>query len=406
MPQIKNLVDKLVSRLPESGRKLFDALRSQTTAQGAPAYLVGGIVRDLLLERESLDVDIAVEGDAVAIAQQVAETTGLRLAKTTAFGTATLRGDGFSLDLATARAETYAKPGALPTVQPSNIDDDLRRRDFTINAMAVRIENGTLVDPTGGAADLSAGLVRVLHDCSFQDDATRVIRAARYEQRFDFRIEERTTELLRRDMHYLDMISGTRIRQELSRTFAEAEPELSLLRLEELGVLKAIHHSLSFKDAAAGVRLRELRPSIVAWWPLLFWNASARADAIRRLALTKQQLAAVEAIPSANAIAKRLPIARPSGIARAVDHLPVATAYALAAITGDEGLSEYLRHGRTVRPILHGDDVIDLGVVRGPDVALVLEMLRAAKLDGEVKTRADEEHLIEQFLARERLGLV
>lgn len=408
MPQNKNLVDKLISSLPESGRKLLHTLRSEAAAQRVPAHLVGGTVRDLLFSRDSLDVDVVIEGDAVAMAHKVAAATGARLAKTTAFGTATLKYEGFSLDLATARAETYAKPGALPTVRPSTIDDDLRRRDFTINAMAVRISDGELLDPMGGMADLRAGLIRILHGRSFQDDATRMIRAVRYEQRFGFRIEEQTLELLRRDLPYLDTISGTRLRQELSRTFAEASPERSLHRMQDLGVLQAIHPALSFTltQADAPARLRELRAPAATWWALLFWNAGGGLDnSARRLALTRSQRTAVEAIPAALKLANRLPITRPSEIAHALDPLPPPTAYALAALTADDGLVEYLRHGRNIRPILRGDDVIELGVLRGPDVALVLEMLRAANLDGEVKTRADEEHLVDQFLARERLGL-
>jgi tRNA nucleotidyltransferase (CCA-adding enzyme) len=408
MPQKKNLVDKLVSRLTESGRKLLDAVRSEAVAQGMSAYLVGGTVRDLLLDRDSLDVDVVIEGDAIALAQSVAAATSARLAKTTAFGTATLKIDAFSLDLATARAETYAKPGALPTVRPSTIDDDLRRRDFTINAMAARIEDGESLDPTGGVTDLRSGLVRTLHDGSFQDDATRIIRAIRYEQRFGFRIEEHTLEMLLRDIPYLDSISGTRLRQELSRTFEEARPDHPLHRMQELGVLQTIHPALSFTVTQAdAARLRELRAPAVTWWALLFWNAGPGVgDAARRLALTRTQRTAVEAIPAALRLARRLPIARRSEMARAADELPLPTACALASVTGEEALAQYLRNGRNIRPILRGDDVIELGVLRGPDVALVLEMLRTAKLDGEVMTRTDEEHLVEQFLARERLGLV
>lgn len=273
-------------QLTPEGRVLFEAVVDYAENEGLRAFLVGGTVRDLLLGQVSLDVDITIEGDAVALAGRVAEKTGARLAKTTEFGTATLalsRGSpqtdhhrNFRLDLATARAETYARPGALPKVRASTIEDDLLRRDFPINAIALQLTGdarGKLLDPTGGCADLRAGLVRVLHDESFQDDATRLLRAARYETRFGFHIEERTLDLVARDVQFLDRISGTRIRQELQRTFAEVAPERPLARMDELGVLRAIHPALAFRDEQSRT-LRTLREDATlppAVWPLSAW---------------------------------------------------------------------------------------------------------------------------------------
>lgn len=408
MPQMENLVDKLASQLPESVRVLLAAVQSEAASSGVQAFLAGGTVRDLLLGRDVLDVDIAIEGDAVAIARKVAEATGARLVKTTAFGTATLKMDGAVVDLATARSESYAKPGALPKVMPSTIEEDLRRRDFTVNAMAYRISDGELLDPADGLRDLKARLVRVLHDGSFKDDATRIFRAVRYEARFGFRIEEHTLDLLRRDVRFLDTISGTRIRQELTRCFAEREPERSLLRMQELQVLQSIHPELSFgeKQAAAFARLTEMSASSAAMWAVLAWNSGQLADVCRRLALTRRQAEAVAAVEEARALAGRIaPGMRRSEIAHLIDPLPLPTSFALAAMTGSPALAGYVTSLRNVKPILRGDDVIEAGVPRGPDVARVLAMLRAAKLDGEVMTREDEERLVEQFLARERIGL-
>lgn len=410
MPQIENLVDKLVSRLPESGRNLFEYIRTGAESRGTPAYLVGGTVRDLLLDRVSLDIDVAIEGDAIALAKRLAEVTGLRVAKMTAFGTATLKSDGFRLDLATARAESYAKPGSLPEVRPAAIQDDLRRRDFTINAMAVRIQDGDLLDPADGRGDLRGGLIRVLHDRSFQDDATRIIRAVRYETRFAFQIEPHTLGLLRRDLRYLETISGTRLRQELARTLSEGSPERALLRLAELGVLSAIHPALRFgaEQASAFACLPALNAPPAAAWPLLLWTVDENMipDISRRLSLPRAQATAVAAVPDGRLIAGRLAsMTRASDLAHLIDRLPLATAYALAAITGDARLAWYLQEGRFRRSLLRGDDLVRLGVVEGPDIATVLALIRDAKLDGDVTTREDEERLVEQFLARERLGL-
>jgi tRNA nucleotidyltransferase (CCA-adding enzyme) len=417
MPAAAKLIDKLSAQLPPGARALFAAVCDHATRRGLRAFLVGGTVRDLLLGRASLDVDIVIEGDAVSLAREVALATGARLAKTTAFGTATLAGtkELFSIDLATARAETYARPGALPKVSPSTIDADLLRRDFTINAIALQLNGAApdkLLDPTGGTADLRAGVVRVLHDQSFQDDATRILRAVRYESRFELRLEERTIDLVRRDLPYIEAISGTRIRQELQRTFAEAEPERPLSRLEELGVLRAIHPALAFTagQAAAFHRLPDSAPPLSAW-PLLCWAAPPQQlpDLIRRLALTRTQAAAVRAVPAIrDAVPQLAATTRPSEVVHLLDPLPLATVCAFAAVAASEAAGEqaerYVTRWRTVRPILRGDDLLKLGVPRGPEIAEVLRELRAAKLDGEVKTRAGEERFVEAYLARELTG--
>jgi tRNA nucleotidyltransferase (CCA-adding enzyme) len=417
MPDRAKLIDKLSGKLPAEARALFDAVVEQANRRGFRAFLVGGTVRDLLLDRDSLDVDISIEGDAVSLAREVAAATGVKLAKTTVFGTATLVGQGwgpdprgrFHLDLVSARAETYAHPGALPRVRLSTIDDDLLRRDITINSMALQLNGeapGKLLDPTGGEADLKAGLVRVIHDKSFQDDATRILRAVRYATRFVFRLEEGTLDLLERDLRHLDRISGTRIRHELQRTFEEAEPERALSRLAVLGVLETIHPALRFpkKSADAFPRLRGLGAPVVAGWPLLCWPSSLSElpDLIRRLAMTRAQRDALLAqIDEANLARAK----RPSQVVHLLDGIPLPTVYAFAAVTGSEAAERYLREWRGVRPLLRGDDAVGLGVERGPEVAEVLRELRAVRLDGDVKTRADEKEFVEAYLARERISL-
>ncbi len=442
MPDSAKLIDKLSAQLPPDARDVLDAVRDHATRRDLRAYLVGGTVRDLLLDRLSLDVDIVIEGDAPALAREVAAATGAKLAKTTEFGTATLVSVGqgpspdpatrrarFSLDLATARAETYTRPGALPKVSPSAIDDDLMRRDITINSMALQLNGAApakLLDPTGGEADLRAGLVRVLHDKSFQNDATRILRAARYESRFAFRLDERTLDLLRRDLSYIDTISGTRIRHELQRTFDEAEPERPLRRLEDLRALRAIHRALAFTpEQATAFHHLPCGTPLLAAWPLLCWTASAGQlpDLIRRLALTRTQALAVRAIPAIGDVEPQLATAtRPSEVVRLLTPLPLATVYAFAAITRSEPARQqaerYVTRWRMVRPTLRGDDVIRLlGPLGGsasqadaegrgsPEVGEVLALLTNAKLDGDVKSRADEERAIEAYLARELTGL-
>jgi len=419
------LIDKLHTQLTPQARAIFDAVIQHASRQNLRAFLVGGTVRDLILNREALDVDITIEGDAVALARAVAASTGARLKKTTEFGTATLKitvdrgapNPDFRLDLVTARAETYTKPGALPKVRPSTIDDDLLRRDFTINAIALELTGtarGKVLDPAGGIADLRAGLVQVLHDRSFQDDATRIIRAVRYATRFDFSIEESTLDLITRDLPYLGKISGTRLRQEMARAFAEEHPGRAIAQLLDLGVLRAIHPALNPSDRqiAAFQSIRGADPTTTAIaWALLAFNANESdiPHVIRRLALTRKQSETVRAMPSLRALASQLTKdLRPSQLARLLSPLPepALLAYSLAAEpVVAQHIRDYLDRTRTVRPILRGDDIIDLGVPRGPEVANVLAHLRAARLDGEVTTREDEVNFVEAYLARELVGL-
>ena len=213
-----------------------------------PIYLVGGTVRDLLLGRPVEDLDLVVVGDAETMASIVAKRLSGQVVSRSQFSTAKVKVDGVSLDLVTARSESYSRPGALPQIAHGAIEEDLARRDFSINAMAVPLhlepKNGPL-DPFNGEEDLRRGLVRVLHDGSFADDATRIMRAVRYEQRLGFLLEERTEALLIDNLSMLDTISGDRLLREVQRWLAEECASGILLRADELGVMSAIHPALS-----------------------------------------------------------------------------------------------------------------------------------------------------------------
>ena len=208
MSEVINLVSQIEKQLPAGLVDFIRAASDMTVSQGYKLYIVGGLVRDLFLERTNLDLDLVVEGDAINLAQEMARTWQGKLTTHPRFGTAKLQWSNWSVDLATARAETYARPGALPTVKPGTISTDLVRRDFTINAMAVELNPGhfgELLDPHRGRDDLYGKRIRVLHDRSFIDDATRIWRALRYEQRLDFQIEPATLRLLKKDTAMLDI---------------------------------------------------------------------------------------------------------------------------------------------------------------------------------------------------------
>ncbi len=215
-----------------------------------PAYLVGGSVRDLLLYRPGFDVDLAVVGDAEAYAHALAERLDGRVVTHGRFGTAVVHyGGGRHLDVAMARTETYPAPGALPEVAPAaSIEEDLARRDFTINAMAVALPEGELVDPFSGRSHLADRLVRVLHEQSFVDDPTRIFRAAQYEGRLGFQMDPKTETLALMAVPEVRRLSGARVREELLAILGEERASAMLSRLRQLGVDEALFPGLRFPE--------------------------------------------------------------------------------------------------------------------------------------------------------------
>ena len=186
------------------------------------AYLVGGTVRDLVVGREPADPDIVVVGSGHRLGKALAERTGGEVKATSQFGTASIMTPAGAVDVAAARRETYREPGALPDVRASGMDDDLARRDFSVNAMAVSITPdtwGNLLDPQRGMSDCARRRLRVLHEHSFQDDPTRMLRAARFEVRLGFKLNVDTAEWLERDLAYMDRVSGARVLGELRKMF-------------------------------------------------------------------------------------------------------------------------------------------------------------------------------------------
>jgi tRNA nucleotidyltransferase (CCA-adding enzyme) len=377
---------------------------------------VGGVVRDLLLERDNCDLDLVLEGDAMTLAGELADLKQGKVTTHPRFGTAKLLWDGWSADFTTARSETYPRPCALPTVKPASIEDDLRRRDFTINAMAVELgpgAHGRLLDPFSGRDDLERKLIRVLHDKSFTDDATRIWRALRYEQRLDFRLEPTTLELLKRDTGYLTGLSGDRIRHELELVFKEELPEKALRRADELGALAQLHPSLRGDDwlAEKYARARELSspepPSGELLLALLAYRLNAvtleqliarlrpRRAVARALRDTLDLKAGIGALAAPGIPRSRLYyllIARSSAAVRANG-----IASGSAAARGRIAL--FLRELRHCRSDLSGSDLTRLGVPRGPDIREMLHRLIEARLDGRVTTKRDEEDLIAQWSA-------
>src|SRR5512140_947682 len=264
-----NLAERMQAILPVQEWDLLQRVAAAAGKLAMPLYVVGGLPRDILLGNPSKDLDLVVEGRAQALAEALAEQYGGRVVVHRAFGTAKWEllvrgprpqgdvpapGAVQALDLITARSETYRQPAALPVVAPGTIVDDLRRRDFTINAIAIRLDGphfGELRDDLGGRRDLEQRLVRALHPRSFVDDPTRMYRAVRYEQRYGFTIAEDTLRLLPEGRGVVRSLSPQRIRHELDLMVDEAKAPSMLQRAAELGLLAAIHPSLGYDRAAA-----------------------------------------------------------------------------------------------------------------------------------------------------------
>jgi tRNA nucleotidyltransferase (CCA-adding enzyme) len=249
MPKPINLTDAIEKGLPAEAVELIKKAVAVAGSKKLPLYLVGGVVRDLLLGQADAmsDIDMAVEGDAVALALEFVEQAGGKLTAHSMFNTARIALDKWTVDFAMARTETYTRPGALPKVTPSAINNDLFRRDFTVNAMAIGMNPsyyGELIDLYGGMKDLDKKFIRVLHANSFIDDATRIWRAIRYEQRLGFKIETDTLLLIKRDVKQSKTVGGFRLRHELELVLKEHEPEKILARADELGALRELHPSL------------------------------------------------------------------------------------------------------------------------------------------------------------------
>ena len=371
MPISRDLDPDRLSKLLESLPGI-EALRS--LAQKVPAYLVGGAVRDLLLARPRLDIDVAIEGDVAALA----DAPGFVLESGGRFLTGKLSLDGAEIDIAQARAETYPQPGALPEVKPATIDRDLARRDFTINAMAVPLAgDAELIDPHGGLDDLRAGTLRVLHDRSFIDDPTRALRAARYVARFDLALEPGTEKLLRATD--LSTVSEDRVQAELRRIAAELNPAKAVSLIVELGILPPI-------DPAAPERVASV-VELASEPPWAGW-----AD--RELAV---MLAIVRPLPQIRELSSATP-ERPSEAVRLAEPWDPAQLLVARAL-GAEWLDRYADELRLIELEITGDDLLASGIPEGPAVGRGLEAARSGKLDGELSGR-DEELRVALAVAR------
>jgi len=377
---------------------------------GLRAHVVGGFVRDMLLGRENLDVDIVVEGDGLEFALGLGERLGKRVKVHRRFGTAVLVwSKTLHVDITSARTEYYQRPGSLPTVERSSLRQDLFRRDFSVNAMAMCVNPerfGQIADPFGGLHDLERGVVRALHSLSFVEDPTRVLRAVRFEQKFGFRIDPSTDALLRQavDMGMLDEVSGARLREELLDIIDEPLVADILSRLGDVGVLGSIGPeggqadraiadvracAAAYDEIAAAFEVPPRRRTLLV---TAFVASAGRVAAdrwCRKMRFGREYTTpAVVTAERAGQVSARLRDGRkmrPSRLFFMLEALPAETLAYLWA-TGEPRVrarvEEYVRELSHVRPSVTGGDLIALGVEPGPAFAGILAQARADRLDG------------------------
>lgn len=389
----------LESALDRRTFSLARRLGEAADAAGVELWLVGGPVRDALLGRPVLDLDLTSETPAGELGPLLADRLGGACNARSQFGTLKLRIGGCAIDLATTRNERYASPGALPAVSPGDIRADLARRDFTINAMAASLRpsrRGELLDTQGGADDLAAGLVRALHERSFQDDPTRLLRAVRYTARLGFDVEPATRRWLEGDLARLGTVSPARLRREIERLLTEANAPAALLSAVEHGVLPAIDPGLGstgVRDALLQAVGRKLS-GLALLGALVYALPSSRATALRaRIAPTKRQAQVMAAVQRLREAEHRLSTATLGAeIEAAVDRAPREAVRAVAAATANEmvrrNLDRFLDATQQRAP-LDGDELIALGVAPGPAVGEMAQSLRHALMDRVIDGRKE-----------------
>lgn len=407
-------MDLMSEKLPENIYQLLERIGDIGDKLGCPVFVVGGIVRDLLLMRDNLDFDIVVEEDGIEFAHDLAETEGGKVRRHRQFGTAVVTlPDGFKVDVATARTEIYAHPGALPTVKASSIKDDLQRRDFSINAMAIDLNKfcfGELVDFFGGRDDLKHGYVRVLHDLSFIDDPTRIFRAIKFEQRYLFDMDDHTEELLEKSVANGDIetISKQRLRNEILLILKEENPAIILQRMADFNLLKYIHPRIVISDELVET-YDELR-RLIQWWEttserskpdIALLNLMALLDQLdadetrevsERLILLKKHVEALELsktyVPDIlqNLDGNKVPSSRIYSI---LNGLPIEVLFfAIAKYPKTcDNIMCYLRQLRRIKALIDGNDLHELSYPTGPLYTEILDKVFAAQLDEQIKNR-------------------
>ena len=439
-----NYAGLIKKTLSEPRLALLEKVAEEAAIEHLPIYIVGGFVRDLILNWPSADFDIVVEGEAIHLANKLCSHYGGRVIAHNRFGTAKwfikeikknlanefslthqqTEGLPDSLDLVSARTEFYDRPTALPTIEHSSIKLDLHRRDFTINTMALRMDGrhfGELYDYWDGLADLQKKQVKVLHSLSFVDDPTRLLRAVRFEQRFHFKIEARTLQLMDEARSLLKQVSGERLRHEFNLVFNEENPLPILIRLQELNLLTSIHPSLCLGEFAQEPLKAALKTSFPVGWNLpeflghmpirlalayLVWliplGETPSLEITNRLRLNNLICGAMHSVSRIWAEREHLELLKPSEFFNKLNGLPDFAGYALKLLAGSgefkDKIEAYYSRWQFLMPVTDGERLKQLGLLPGPRYSEIIQRLRSAWIDDEVSTPEQESTLLGELL--------
>jgi len=415
-----------LTSLDQERYRIVRVIGRQAQKLGLKAYLVGGIVRDLILKRPNLDLDIAVEGDNFALVARMAKLLKARPVIHQVYKTATLYDKkGRRIDFAGARWETYARPGALPTVRAGSLKDDLLRRDFTVNALALSIHPdsfGALIDVCGGLEDLSKGRIRVFHDKSFIDDPTRILRAVRFEERLAFRLEAKTKKLLQEALNkraYLT-VTAPRYFVEFKKILMEDDPCAPLQRLLRLNAVQIAGVTIRPRWERLKVlynRMKQLKTysfyrNYERWW-LLYLMAvleDVQTGSLKRLLkeiqIKKEYEKAILVSQEAARIKKTLSkkILTNSQIYKILKKYPSDTIlYVHACASHDrvhQRIERYLKDLCRMSLRISGHDLKRLGVPSGQRIGFVLKEVLYRKMDSNLRTKSQELKAAKEFVLR------
>jgi len=417
---LKLTAGNVLAALPPETLPLVEALAGRAEHQGLALYLVGGPVRDLLLGRAIRDVDLLVEPRGQTAAAELARRAaprGAQVQEYDRFGTVRVSTPEASVDVATARREEYRHPGALPQVAPGTLEEDLLRRDFSVNALALPLRSGSarvaLVDPTGGEADLGAGVLRVLHERSFHDDPTRALRAARLAPRLGFHLARGSRSALRASLRSgaFGAVSGDRLRREFEKLFEDShqglDPVRALRLLDDWHVLAALEPGLRLPKEAVvplrrlgraiasppwrGPRFRAWAAGLATWWQPL--AAGLRRDALERLSVRGELVERIGDFPGRSrellvALAKARGRGVVDGILAGCSEEELHALHAWAPTAERRRIVRWAAEDRSRRSPVSGNDLTAAGIT-GPAVGRALARVRAAYLDGAVANREE-----------------
>jgi len=390
-------------------------------SMGLSAYLVGGMVRDALLGiRPGKDIDLTVEGDGLGFAQTLADDLGASYKGFEKFRTARIfLKNGFRIDVASARSERYPEPGMLPVVELAAINHDLYRRDFTINAMAVRLNKknyGELIDPFAGQADLKAGVLKVLHSKSFTDDPTRMLRFIRFKSRFGFKADERTQDLFESGLikNVFDTVSGERLRDEMLLMLKETKAYEALKELRDCGALAILAPGLRLsaklkvffnrlKEEEKEIESDKINNIVIMLIGFLGFSGDRAVESfMKRFKICNEWKTAIIQAGKAKAAAKRLSQKlKPGQVYRLLKDTVKEAVYFLKLTLGKTAavnIDGYLKAIKRVRVLVTGDDLIKLGIKPGKKLGAILGRLMEARLDGKVNGKREELEYVKRYL--------